>query len=198
MLTKAEKTRLHIIEKAAPLFNTKGYAATSMADILEVTGLAKGGIYGNFESKDEIAAECFSWSYEKVRGSVSYMVRQENTSEEKLYAILRFYHNYTINPTVEGGCPILNTAIESDDAYPFLKKRAKAAMNEMLGSLVRIIANGKQHGEFRKNIHPEKKAELIWALIEGGIMMSKIQDDPGILNRILEQIRQDITGWKKD
>lgn len=189
MLTKADKTRRYIIEKAAPLFNTKGYAATSLSDIMDVTGLGKGGIYGNFFSKDEIACECFTYSYEQVRDALAFVIRQKNTSKEKLFAILRFYRNYTIEPTISGGCPILNTSIEADDAYPSLKERARAAMDEMLGSLEKIIANGIRFGEFSRKLDARREAELFWAQVEGGIMMAKLQDSPQILNRILEHIR---------
>ena len=54
-MSKAEKTREFIIEKAAPIFNTKGYAGASLNDIIDATGLTKGSIYGNFENKDEVA-----------------------------------------------------------------------------------------------------------------------------------------------
>jgi len=192
MLSKADKTRLYIIEKAAPLFNTRGYAATSLSDIQKVTGLAKGGIYGNFSGKDEIAAECFAYSYEKVRSELAFKIRQKKTSAEKLFAILGFYRNYTINPTIEGGCPLLNTSVEADDAYPFLKKKAKAAMQEMLGSLEQIIRNGIRHKEFRQDLEAEKEAELLWAQVEGAIMMAKLNDNPSILNRILGHIRATI------
>ncbi|MBL7756118.1 MAG: TetR family transcriptional regulator, partial [Chitinophagaceae bacterium] len=50
MAGKAERTRQHIIEKAAPFFNKKGYADTSLSDITAATGLTKGAIYGNFEN----------------------------------------------------------------------------------------------------------------------------------------------------
>ena len=62
MLTKAEQTTQFIIEKVAPLFNQKGYAATSMSDITRVTGLTKGAIYGNFENKEAIAIAAFDKS----------------------------------------------------------------------------------------------------------------------------------------
>ena len=53
-MSKAEKTKEFIIEKSAPIFNKKGYAGTSLADIMEATNLTKGSIYGNFENKDEL------------------------------------------------------------------------------------------------------------------------------------------------
>ena len=50
MLTKSEKTTKYIIETVAPIFNKKGYEATSMKDITSATSLTKGAIYGNFKN----------------------------------------------------------------------------------------------------------------------------------------------------
>ena len=55
VLTKGERTRQHIIETAAPLFNQRGFTGASMADLMEATGLEKGGIYRHCGSKDELA-----------------------------------------------------------------------------------------------------------------------------------------------
>ncbi len=54
-MSKAERTRQFIIEQAAPIFNTKGIAGTAMSDIMSATKMAKGGLYGNFESKEDLA-----------------------------------------------------------------------------------------------------------------------------------------------
>ena len=54
-MTKAEKTRQFIIEQTAPIFNTKGVAATSINDIMEATKLAKGSLYVHFENKEELS-----------------------------------------------------------------------------------------------------------------------------------------------
>lgn len=53
-LKKGEATRLAIEEAAMGLFLEQGYAATSMRQIAEEVGLALGGIYNHFSSKDEI------------------------------------------------------------------------------------------------------------------------------------------------
>ena len=192
MLSKADKTRIHIIEKAAPLFNAKGYAATSMSDILKATGLAKGGVYGNFSSKDEIAVEAFDYSYRKVMEAIRFKTRQESTASGKLNAIYKFYRNYTVNPEVDGGCPILNTAIDADDNLPFLKRKAAAALQETLSALEMIISNGVASGEFRATLDPKKEASFIFGLIEGGIMMSKLTDSPVLLNQLLETLKEQL------
>ena len=189
VLTKSEKTRQFIIEKAAPLFNKKGYAGTSMNDIMAATGLAKGGIYGHFESKDEIAAAAFEYCLSKVRTDLLNTISRHSSAVEKLFSILSFYRNYTLKPSVEGGCPILNTAVDADDAYPFLKKKAKNALNEMLNGLQQIIESGVAKHEIKAAIDPRKVSEMIFAQIEGGIMMAKVSDDVHLLNSVLDNLK---------
>lgn len=196
MLTKADKTRRFIIEKSAPIFNTKGYSATTMADIIRATGLAKGGIYGNFNSKDEIAAEAFEYAYTRLKEDLRFKIKQEKTARDKLFAILNYYHNYTSKPHIDGGCPLLNTAIDADDNIPFLKKKAKAALDEMVGSLEYIIQKGIEKGELKHDINALQEAEVMFATIEGAIMMSKLSDNPRLLNRMLELLKQRVETWK--
>jgi AcrR family transcriptional regulator len=56
-LSKGERTRQSILQAAYELFHEKGYAATSMREIAERTGLALGGIYNHFATKQAIFSE---------------------------------------------------------------------------------------------------------------------------------------------
>jgi len=192
MLSKAERTKQMIVEQSAQVFNRKGYSGTSMSDIMEATGLAKGGIYGNFRDKDELAAAAFDHTYQKVLLAIRARVLAEKTAQCKLLAIFRFYHNYTVNPDFPGGCPVLNTGVETDDQIPFLKEKAAAAMQEMLQSLQRIIQKGIDTGEFNTGLDAKLEAALIYSVIEGGIMMSKLSDQPGILNKLLKHLKKEV------
>jgi TetR/AcrR family transcriptional repressor of nem operon len=55
MVKKGERTRRVIVEKAAALFNTRGYFGSSINDLMREMGLQKGGIYNHFSSKEELA-----------------------------------------------------------------------------------------------------------------------------------------------
>lgn len=183
---------MFIIEKSAPIFNTKGYAATSMQDILQATGLAKGGIYGNFASKDEIAVEAFDFAMNVQMEAIAFKIKQEKTSAAKLIAVLQFYKNFTVAPLIAGGCPLMNTAVDADDNIPFLKERAMKALKKMLSSLEHIIQRGIDKGEFSPMLNVQTEAAMIFATIEGGVMMSKLSNDPKILNNLLLFLQQHI------
>ena len=65
-MSKGELTRQRIIEEAAPIFNQRGFAGCSMQDVLDATGLEKGGVYRHFASKEELAAEAFQYAWTRV------------------------------------------------------------------------------------------------------------------------------------
>src|SRR6202012_5198616 len=92
-MNKAERTRQFIIEKAAPLFNTKGYAGTSLSDMTEATGLTKGSIYGNFSDKDEVALACFEHNHRMVRETIRKEMERYTAFRDKLMVYIEVYSN---------------------------------------------------------------------------------------------------------
>ncbi|WP_046246022.1 TetR/AcrR family transcriptional regulator [Hymenobacter terrenus] len=193
MPSKSDRTKQRIIELSAPLFNTKGYAGTSMNDILAATGLTKGGIYGNFSGKDEIAAAAFAHSYGQLRAALARATASQATAQGQVLAILKFYRNYTVQPVVPGGCPIMNAAVETHDAYPALHRQVRAALAELLDGLHLILARGMASGEFRSNLSTSYEAEYLYAQIQGGILLSQTSGDPRVLNRLLDRLRDYVT-----
>lgn len=187
---KKERTRKYIIEQAAPLFNQKGFAGTSLHDIMEMTGLKKGGIYGNFESKEEIAVASFEYSVELVTEKVKLRADQKLKSYEKINVVIDFYRNYLTNPPVDGGCPILNTSVEADDTNPILKARVIKALDNWRGSMAGTIKKGIKSKEINPNIDANEFATVFIATLEGGIMMSKVYDNVKALNIILNRLEK--------
>ena len=110
-MKKSEQTKAFIIEKTAPLFNSKGYAATSLSDITDATKLTKGSVYGNFANKDEVALAVFDYNLGKVNTILNREISKRSSAKEKLLAYGEVYANYDIYAFPGGGCPILNTAV---------------------------------------------------------------------------------------
>jgi TetR/AcrR family transcriptional regulator, transcriptional repressor for nem operon len=124
MVKKGERTRRVIVEKAAALFNTRGYFGSSMNDLTRETGLEKGGIYNHFSSKEELACAAFDYSAALMRERFEAALASREGAVERLFAIVDVLGCLADDPPVAGGCPILNTAVESDGANPELKERA--------------------------------------------------------------------------
>lgn len=188
-MSKSEKTKAFIIEKAAPLFNTKGYAGTSLSDLTGITGLTKGAIYGNFENKDEVATAVFEHNITKLNERFDAELEGAVNATEKLNAYLSYYRNNWKGISQRGGCPILNTSIEADDNLPFLKSHVQQSIKKWAQRFASILNQGKANGEFKPDIMPGQYAYTFIALIEGGIMLSKITDNQSHLLLALDRIQ---------
>ncbi len=184
-MTKGEQTREMILDVAAEAFNRHGYSGTSLSDIMQLTGLEKGGIYNHFQNKEDLAVQAFDYAVERVGRALVAAVRRSTTAEGQLRGMIDFFAEYYESPPVPGGCPLLNTAVESDDAYPMLRNRARAAMDKWRKMIVHIVEKGKAKGEFRPSADPEALASLLPASLEGGIMLSKLYNDPAHTNTVV-------------
>ncbi|MBE9191749.1 TetR/AcrR family transcriptional regulator [Gloeocapsopsis crepidinum LEGE 06123] len=188
-MSKAQQTKTRIIEQAAALFNQQGYAGSSMSDIMRVTGLQKGGIYNHFRSKDELALEAFDFAASRVQQKFTGALKGKRHAVDRLIAILSVYEHMLDDPPVQGGCPILNTAVESDDAHPALRERAQHAMDAWRGLIHRIVDKGVMRGELRADVNSDTVATILIATIEGGVMLSKLYGDASYLERALNHLK---------
>ncbi|PSR55508.1 TetR/AcrR family transcriptional regulator [Adhaeribacter arboris] len=189
-MSKAERTRQFIIEKTAPIFNTKGYAGTSIADITDATGLTKGSIYGNFENKDEVAVAAFEFNLAQVQRIIHSEIEKQTSAKDKLLVYVRVYDNFLKFPFPVGGCPILNTAIEADDTHPILKNKAADAITDWKSKISQLINGGIQNKEFRTDVNPDQTALTLIAMIEGAIMITKLTGKTNFRKAILQSVEK--------
>lgn len=187
-MSKAQQTKAHIVEQAAALFNQQGYAGASMADLMRVTGLQKGGIYNHFRSKDELALAAFDFAVDRIQQRFRGALRGKRHAVDRLLAMLTVYEDFIEQPPLRGGCPLLNTAVDSDDAHPALRSRTQQAMDSWRSLIERIVAKGVARRELHPTADPETVASVVIATIEGGIMLSKLYDDPAHLDRALNHL----------
>src|SRR6478672_10618082 len=132
-MTKGEQTRRKIVEAAAPIFNQHGYEGSSLKDLMEATGLKKGGIYRHFTSKEELAAEAFDYTLEAASASRLQRVHEKENGIAKLK---QYIANFVeLRSPVAGGCPVLNTAVDADDGNPVLRARVARALRSWVSRL---------------------------------------------------------------
>ena len=173
-MRKGEETRQEIIRKAAPIFNQKGYDGAALSDLMRATGLKKGGIYRHFDSKQELSGDAFDHAWK-----IAVETRFEGTEEirntvDRLKQIVRNFRDRRAG-LVPGGCPLLNTAIDSDDGNPRLRAKARQALTSWLDRLQLIAEEGKQRSEIRSDVDSAKLATLIASSLEGSLMVSRLQ-----------------------
>ena len=176
-MSKAQTTKEHIIQQAAVVFNQQGYAGTSMSDIMQVTGLKKGGIYNHFHSKDELALAAFDFAVGLMVQRYKTAMRGKRHSISRLKAIIDTFCSMVDAPIVKGGCPLMNTALESDDTHPGLCDRTRKAMDTWRNMIRKIISLGIKHREIAPSLDIDMATTILISTLEGGLMMSQLYDD---------------------
>ena len=195
-MTKAEKTKQFIIEKSAPIFNTKGIEATAMSDIMEATNLSKGSLYVHFADKEALSHAAVDYNLNSLVNKVAAAVGIHNTAKEKLKAAYNFLSDPR-NPPLPGGCPMLNFGLEADDTNPPVLKKVANTIKKLQQNTIAIIEKGKATGEFKKDWDAGIFATKAFALVEGGIMLTRVTGKSDQLKTILTIINDEIEAMSR-
>jgi TetR/AcrR family transcriptional repressor of nem operon len=176
-LTKGQRTRAEIVRKSAELMNRQGFLAAPLSAVIEATGIQKGGLYRHFGSREELAHEAFDFAVGQVRDRFLGALEGHADACDRLLALLGSYDGDTLSMPLPGGCPIMNSAIESDHADAHLRERAKAAMAAWQNLLMRIVLAGQRDGQVRGGVSAQEVATVFIASIEGAVMLTHLHGD---------------------
>jgi TetR/AcrR family transcriptional regulator, transcriptional repressor for nem operon len=194
-MRKGETTRQRIIAEAAPIFNKRGYAGCSMQDLMDATGLEKGGIYRHFANKEELAAEAFRFALAQTVKVRTDHLKDIPGAADKLRRVVQLFVE-TPSP-VAGGCPLMNTAIDADDGNPELRQLALKGIQAWRARLSAILETGLKTGEIRQETNPRQIANFIISTLEGALMISRLErtkralrDAQATLETVIRDIQQ--------
>jgi len=186
--TKGERTRQRIVELAAPVFNRQGFVGASLRDLIGATGLEKGGIYNHLGSKEQLALEAYDYAMTRVTESLARSQDGATDPIDRLTRMIEAFARNARRPAVEGGCPIMNTAIDADDTHAELRDRARESMTLWHRLVGRIVKDGKAAGSLPDDIDPYALASTITASLEGALMLSRLYDDPAHMDRVVDHL----------
>jgi len=184
-MSKGEETRQRIIAAAAPIFNKQGYAGCALRDIMAATGLEKGGIYRHFESKEEIAAEAFDYAW-----TIAMALRWQGLEEVSNHVdrLKKHIATFVSRSTIPGGCPLLNTGVDSDNGNLILRERVQKALRGWQKLLRTTLSDGIAAGTVREDLDAERVSRLIISGLEGGMLVSRIEKNDQALRDAMEYL----------
>lgn len=184
---RGRRTRERIIEHAARIFNQKGFEGAPLSDLLEATGLEKGGIYRHFSSKEEMAEEAFRFAWKRAIARRNVGLEECSTGEERLCRMIaNFIHGTLL--TVPGGCVMMNTTIDADDTNPKMLALARLAFQHWQSEIEKIITDAQQSGEFGGEHDPSAFARRIIGSLEGAMLITRIEGNRAALHEVQEPL----------
>lgn len=188
-MRKGEKTRQMIISKSSQVFNQKGYASAFISDVMKETGLKKGGIYRHFDSKNELEIEAFKFSVKTMREHYKDAMKGKKSVKEQLLSFINAFRTLERGVPIQGGCPLMNAAIEFDDSTSDLIPYVQSAMNDLLLSIEQLMINGQKNNEISKDINPKQTSIIILSCLEGALALSRLYRNPEPLDQTVHYLQ---------
>lgn len=165
----AEVTRNQLLDAAERVFNEKGVARTSLAEIATVAGVTRGAIYWHFKNK----ADLFHAMLERVKMPIDEMIDQ--LGQEQLSDPLAFLRNgavsvlrrVAVDTQTQRVFDIVSHKCELVDDMAVARERQMESRADCHAQIEQAIRSAMAQGSLPQSIAPRSSAIGLHALIDG-------------------------------
>jgi TetR/AcrR family transcriptional regulator, transcriptional repressor for nem operon len=166
------ETRDRIVLAARELFALKGYASTSVADILTTAGVNAGSVYHFFEGKQDLLLAVLD-SYRTGIEPMLLAPAWEGVDDplERVFTLLAAYRGRLAQSDCVYGCPIGSIALELHEPDPPVRERLAANFAAWVAAVERCFVEAGDRLPARVDRHA--LAVLALSTMEGGVMLSR-------------------------
>jgi TetR/AcrR family transcriptional regulator, transcriptional repressor for nem operon len=195
--TKGERTRERILDIAYEAIVEKGFAATSIEELVEAAGITKSGFFYHFRDKNDMARQLFDRFLsedEKIIETLEQRARE--LSDDPLQSLLIFLNLYAQMmddmETLHPGCMVASVTYQE---RLFDSEMKKMNVDYLLRTRQRFADWLKEIVE----LHPPKMeadldalADHLTIIVEGAIIYAKALRDPDMMGRQTRLFRNHI------
>jgi AcrR family transcriptional regulator len=160
--------------KALDLFRRQGFAATSLDDLSEATGMNRPSLYGAFGDKRELYIKSYQRYREEARASMVEIFRQEMPVRQRLERIFASALNiYLSGETGPRGCFTVVTAASEAVGDPEIRAMVLDGLSELDKAFASCFRKAKEKGELPDSADPAVLAQLASATVHSIAIRSR-------------------------
>jgi len=164
-----------VLDKVLEVFWTKGWQATSMADLAAAASVQRGSLYHAYGGKEQL----FQLAFDRYAASVLVESKAALEASSARVALQQFFDVAIASMTSAKpprGCFTTKTALESDAIGSEVKSRVHALLESLESSIAKVLGRD----EVRPLLvePPEKIAQMMIAFTRGLAVMERIDHDP--------------------
>ncbi|WP_426423310.1 TetR/AcrR family transcriptional regulator [Bradyrhizobium genosp. A] len=160
--------------KALDLFRRQGFAATSLDDLSEATGMNRPSLYGAFGDKRELYIKSYQRYREDARASMAEIFRQETPVRQRLERIFASALNiYLSGETGPRGCFTVVTAASEAVSDPDIRAMVLDGLSELDKAFTNCFRRAKEKGELPDSADPAVLAQLASATVHSIAIRSR-------------------------
>lgn len=184
---KAPATRQRLVESARYLFWERGFAGTSMADLLSHAKVNSGSFYHFFDSKEALLREVLEGYLVALRPMIVEPAYASTPKPiERIFAILAGYRERILMTDSQYGCPLRRLALEIDPENRPAHKLIAENFHGWIGAVRECL----DEATLPKNTDKEALATYVLAVMEGGVMLSRSYGSVEPFDRTVKALRE--------
>ncbi|PWC89355.1 TetR family transcriptional regulator [Azospirillum sp. TSH100] len=177
---QAAENRRRVVEVASALFRERGFNGIGVADLMKEAGLTHGGFYGQFASKEDLAAE--ACAHAMGMAAERWGRTAETQGADALAALLDSYLSVRHRDHSAAGCPIAALGIDAARQGGVARSAFTRGLRPFLNVLDRLIPC--RSAEARRRTALATLSGMVGALI-----LARAVDDPALSAEILDAAR---------
>jgi TetR/AcrR family transcriptional repressor of nem operon len=186
MPTKGEMTRENVLEIAQRLMLEKGFSGTSIDEIIEESGLTKGGFFYHFDGKNELARHLMmKYQRDDTAFFNNLFQRADDLSEDPLQQMLIFLkllaEAMSDLPGLHPGCLVANFTFYGQMLNDDVKQATADTMLVWRKMFTERIDRINEKYKQKIETSSVELADMLNTIIEGGIIVSRAQMDKNLL-----------------
>jgi TetR/AcrR family transcriptional regulator, transcriptional repressor for nem operon len=198
--SKGERTRERILDLAQESVIRKGFAATSIEELVEAAGITKSGFFYHFRDKTDLARQLIErYADTNAEFLDGLIARARELSDDPLHAFLIFLKLYSeamAEMTAQHPGCMVSTVIFQDQGWDRETRRLTAQSvlswrSRFLGWLEEIAEAYPPNGR----LELPDLADAILSFTYGGMTLSKALDDPSVIGRQALMFRETVRAY---
>lgn len=170
------------LDQSLEVFWRRGFAATSMTDIYEATGLGASSIYAFVKDKNDL----FRCVFKRYSDGFRTTIPTDVSGAAAIHRWLGHFAGALADDPVRKGCLIGNTIMERFAHTDETLALARGLVDEVRGWFQQQIESGQQHGDVRRDVDPAAAANALAATTLGLMAMARAQTSRDMLLQIVD------------
>lgn len=182
--------RSEIVDAAARLIAARGFASTSVDDVIKAAKLSgKSHFYHYFRSKEELGYAVLSRQAERFTERGLAVLREPMIAPlDRLGLFVDGLIGVQVARGYREGSPFGSLASELADVHDGFRERIAGVFERWEAALVALLEEARD--EFREEVRPARLARFVVATLEGALLVSRVHRDPEALGGIAEDLKR--------
>lgn len=179
--------RDEVLDRAMQAFWARGYQATSIQDIVELTGVNRASLYQTYGDKRELFLACLKLYDETRRRQVLEKLEASNPPLEAIRGLFAGFAAVAMRRGGAKGCFLTNVALEIAPYDPAVRRFVARSHKEIESFFGRMIRKGNKQGAIPDYVKPDETARGLLAALLGLIVLTRSQPDRQLLTGVVDE-----------